>query len=162
MSFLEETVLLGAQYNSAYEGSPKVCTSNSVKLFGAFPLCLTLLSFPSSMLPNLISQKDLFATLPLYRKSRVPGNIPPYLNMTKAFSGTVWLSILTTMLALSVVFTITYHVYVKHIPHLAGTLTSPFDFVLLTFSSIIEPDPLPWFRGYSSGKVRNGVVKCSV
>ncbi|MEM7564534.1 MAG: hypothetical protein AAF353_16015, partial [Pseudomonadota bacterium] len=60
---------------------------------------------------------------------------------------------MATLSALSFLFYATYKAYstlgTKH--ELLGKVPSELDFIILTFTSFFEPDPLPWFPRWSTG-----------
>lgn len=89
----------------------------------------------------------LFAT-------RKPIPIVTYNQYIKGFSIDVWIATLCTLFILGAMFKITYyyHANVFRSDRL-GPLTHRFDFLLLTIASFTEPDPLPWFPKWSSGKL---------
>ena len=64
---------------------------------------------------------------------------------------------IVSMALMAVAFLVIYHTYMRLIPERADETRSGVpitDFFLLTFSSLTEPDPLPWFPKYSAGTER--------
>ncbi len=99
-----------------------------------------------------ISSFYTFSRLQYVTRNLVP--LPVYDQYVKAFDVMVWLVTLLTMFVLSVIFRGLYWFYkdILKIDSLYGKVTHPSDFFLLTFSSLTEPDPLPWFPKWSTGK----------
>ena len=99
--------------------------------------------------------------------SRRLRKLSPILNILTILHPYVWLSLLVSLMALSWAFLLIYRVYKNSIPH--AKLSCPnndrdnFEFFLLTFASVTEPDPLPWFtpRAYA-GKLLVAVWVLSI
>ncbi len=76
-------------------------------------------------------------------------------NITKPFSGTVWIITFFCLLTISGSLYLTYKTY-NETSLRALKLTKqekfPSNFLLFPFARLTEPDSLPWFRKWSSGK----------
>jgi hypothetical protein len=71
-----------------------------------------------------------------------------------AFSYPVWVATLSTFLLLSLLFAVVYKVYTGKVfaeLGFTGHLNSYADFVLLTFSSLVQAQPINWFPKFSAG-----------
>ncbi len=92
--------------------------------------------------------------------TREPTIIPRFYQQFMVFSHWIWLSVFGVLLIMVVAFKITHYLYQTKIGighNLAGRVTHPLDFIILTFSTLTEPDPLPWFPKQSTGY--NTVIK---
>ena len=87
--------------------------------------------------------------------ARHPVSIPTYLQSTTVFQPQVWAMVGGTLLALSACFHLFHSLYTTEeafvAQEMAGKATNKFDFLLLTFCSLTEGDPLPWFPKWSAG-----------
>ena len=87
--------------------------------------------------------------------TRFPVPILRYDQQFQCFSITVWLTMFGTLFFLGFTFQSIYKFYEAYFPSeiaLRGPLRSKADFLILTLSTLTEPDPLPWFPKYSAGK----------
>lgn len=86
--------------------------------------------------------------------SRKPQPISLQDNYLTAFSYPVWIACIFTLLSFSVAYFIVYLIYFKvaHMRHLLGPKLFWIDFLLLTFTGITEPKPIPWFPKLCVGK----------
>ena len=87
--------------------------------------------------------------------TRFPRPIIRYDQHFHTFSATVWLVMFGTLILLGFIFQSIYKFYEAYLPgeiDLRGQLNSKMDFIILTLSTLTEPDPLPWFPKYSAGK----------
>lgn len=78
-----------------------------------------------------------------------------FLQLVNVFSTAVWLSFLMSLMAMSVCFAFTYHLYMLKLPGhaLHGNVVAKLDFFLLTFIGFSEPIILTWFtRKSMAGK----------
>ncbi len=86
--------------------------------------------------------------------TRKPIPIISYNQFISGLSSSVWVAVLVTLLVFSACFKLFYAVYYSHFPPgFVGSLINPFDFILLTFGGITEPDALPWFHRGSASKL---------
>ena len=79
-------------------------------------------------------------------------------NIIKVFPSTVWLALFISLASIGMCFAAFYHIYqTKYFrdAKLVRENVPNFDFALLTFASLMEPDPLPWFDKYSAGRIEN-------
>ncbi len=86
--------------------------------------------------------------------SRSPLIIQKYDQHFKTFTPSVWIATLVTLILMSLMLGLTHYVYCSQIDPkwgLAGHVTHKLDFLILSVSSITEPDSLPWFPKASSG-----------
>ena len=92
--------------------------------------------------------------------SRLPIKIVNYANILRPFTPLAWLFVVCGLAAFSSAFALIYAVYralddqtkkMDQDQRMAGKLVSGWDFVILTFSSFVEPDPLAWFPRWSTG-----------
>lgn len=74
--------------------------------------------------------------------------------MTLPFQNITWTFIFAQMLVFSVLFFTIFTLYSEwKLTMFIGYVTHGFDFILLTFTSMFEPDPIPWFTSkWSTGK----------
>ncbi len=88
--------------------------------------------------------------------SRSPVPITTYGNVSKPFSPLVWVATLVILLVLSFMLLGTYCLYYRsgHLRkfHLVKKEELPLNFIIFPLVKITEPDPLPWFKTWSSGK----------
>ena len=84
--------------------------------------------------------------------TRVPIPLVNYENVIRPFTSEVWLALFLSLGAFSFYFGLTYRVYTSLDQGLTGQLVTPWDFLIFTFCRFVEPDPLPWFPKWSSGK----------
>lgn len=85
--------------------------------------------------------------------TRKPVPIISYDQYISGFSVSVWMAILSSLLLFAICFKLFYNAYITHFPPgFCGSLTNPFDFIILTLAGITEPDPLPWFPKWSAAK----------
>ena len=88
--------------------------------------------------------------------SRKPVPLTKIDNVIKVFPANIWLPLILTLSAIAVCFAAFYYAYrsqtFRHL-NLVKPNVQPFDFPLLTFASLMEPDPIPWFPEYSAGKI---------
>ncbi len=78
-----------------------------------------------------------------------------YGHIMKPFPTAVWIAIIITLFALATMQLISYRVY--QMPgissHALATLEEfPMNFFLYSYVKLTEPDPLPWFKKWSTGK----------
>ncbi len=87
--------------------------------------------------------------------TRQPTIIPRFDQHIMVFSQWIWLSVFGVLLIMGFAFKMTHYLYQTKIGighNLAGKVTHPLDFLIMTFSTLTEPDPLPWFPKPSAGK----------
>ena len=86
-----------------------------------------------------------------FARARQP--IMNYANIVRPFPPMIWGIVGITFLPMASVLVIFYHVYSKHLQ--SSVTLSPcisyFDMYLRIFSTLTEPDPIPWFKGWSAG-----------
>ena len=86
--------------------------------------------------------------------TREPNSIKSLYQHFNVFQLPVWIAIICTLASLAVSFKFIHFIYLNKInPALAGSVTHPMDFIILSTASITEPDPLPWFPKFSAGKL---------
>lgn len=93
--------------------------------------------------------------------TRLPARLPNYGNLVRVLPPEVWVVILALIIVMSLVFMIINKTY-AHIDNsilcskddkLTKTVSSPVDFFIKTFSTITEPELIPWFPRWSTGKM---------
>lgn len=86
--------------------------------------------------------------------TRYPLLVTSYNNLTKPFSAATWALSLTTIFILSILLFVTHKVYSTFLKTfaLAKEEINPSNFFLFPFTKITEPEPLPWFEKWSTGK----------
>jgi hypothetical protein len=108
---------------------------------------------------GMVDVTKLISTIEVHFVSRRPIPIPSRIdNVITVFTANVWIAILGTILVFALLFLIVHTIYnTKHLNNygLAGKLHAKYDFFLLTFSTLMEPDPLPWFPKHSTGNLFN-------
>ena len=80
--------------------------------------------------------------------------VPSYDQHLQTFSWIVWVTIVLTLIIMSLTFKFLHFVYLNKLDerhNLAGPVVHRLDFVIVTFSSLTEPDPIPWFPKMSAG-----------
>ncbi len=78
-----------------------------------------------------------------------------YGHITKPFPSAVWLALVITIFVLATMQFVSYRVYQmpKIVSHsLAKSEEFPLNFFLYSYVKLTEPDPLPWFKKWSTGK----------
>ena len=89
--------------------------------------------------------------------SRNPIPVTTYGNISRPFSASVWALSAIAIATFSFLFMVSHRLYSssKHLRpfHLARKERAPLNFVIFPFAKITEPDPLPWFRKWSAGKL---------
>ncbi len=97
----------------------------------------------------------VFVELKFITRSPIPKTT--YGNITKPFSLWVWLFSVLSVGACSVMLLITYKMYTSesfsHYKLVAYYEASNLNFFIYPFVKITEPDPLPWFSTWSTGKI---------
>ncbi len=88
--------------------------------------------------------------------TRQPEPLPPYTNVLRPFTPRIWLILLATLEIICLLFAVVNSIYDK--PYfqdakLARYEPSTYLFFLYPMFKITEPDPLPWFKKWSAGKV---------
>ena len=84
-----------------------------------------------------------------WANARYPINLSAWKNISNTFQPTVWIFILISLTLLSLSFLTTFKVYKLEMPNENLTTKSNVDileFFILTFASIMEPDPISWFN----------------
>lgn len=84
-----------------------------------------------------------------------PDRVARFDQQLSIFSISIWMSIIGVFLVMTVIFKIIHYLYSTKIGighNLAGKVTHPFDFFILTVGALTEPDPIPWFPKYSTGE----------
>ena len=94
--------------------------------------------------------------------SRLPILLDSYENLIRPLPSTVWATIFSMIFAMTFVFMGIHKVY-KRIDEMSGRSTpeerltvhvsSKVDFAIKTFSTLTEPDGIPWFPRWSAGKL---------
>ncbi len=88
--------------------------------------------------------------------TRKPVPLKPFSNILKPFSTQVWILVLLTMTAFSLLSLMFNKIYKGVEPFyyldLTKRETSNYLFFLFSFTKISEPDPLPWFKTWSAGR----------
>ncbi len=77
-------------------------------------------------------------------------------NLVRSFSAQVWLAIASCLCLISIMMflaNLTYDSPSLRPWKIAKTEESPFNFVLYPFAKMTEPDPLPWFHKWSTGRL---------
>lgn len=72
----------------------------------------------------------------------------------QVFSPLTWLLFVLFLLIFAVSFLVIHYVYLYAIPReyqLTTEKAAWFDFFILTMTKFPEPDPLPWFKKWSTG-----------
>ena len=98
-----------------------------------------------------------FANIYYVFVSQSPKPIETFDQIIHTFQWPVWLALLCSLTLMILIFKLIHTVYsMKALKkyNLAGKPTHDLDFILLTFASITEPDPIPWFPRPSAG-IRN-------
>lgn len=86
--------------------------------------------------------------------SREQQPIVRYDQQFRVFNNVIWLIVFFTFIIMAMVLKVVHYLYQVKIGlghGLAGRVTHPLDFLILTLSSLTEPDPLPWFPKFSTG-----------
>ena len=98
---------------------------------------------------------NFFHAATLHWLSRKPMETPALYNLIKVFSSDVWLAILASLSCMASTFALLHFVYSRSTVfkelQLAGPISGWIDFPLLTFCSLTEPDPIPFFPKFSAG-----------
>ena len=90
---------------------------------------------------------------------RLPEPLPYFGNLIRPLPDTVWAAVFTMIFAMSLVFMAFNRVY-RHLdanyvamgePRLTLKVSSVVDFPVKTFSTLTEPDLIPWFPRWSAG-----------
>lgn len=89
-------------------------------------------------------------TLKWYTRAPVP--IGSYRNIVKVFSMNVWISFMLTLLLFSFLFYLTHSLYEQLDPDLIVPVSTKWDFLIFPFCKFVEPDPVPWFPAWSTGR----------
>ena len=90
-----------------------------------------------------------FNTFKYWLNTRYPIPLSAWMNVSNVFQPTVWLLILISLAILSFFFLTIFKFYALIIPEQNLTYYSRVDaieFFLLTYASIMEPDPINWFN----------------
>ncbi len=87
--------------------------------------------------------------------TRTPREVTAYGNITRPFPPLIWACTAATLLILAAMLFVIYKIYFskdfkKY--KLAIKESSTFNFFLYAFAKFTEPDPLPWFNKWSTGK----------
>ncbi len=88
--------------------------------------------------------------------TRNPQPIVSYGQITAPFPLNVWALSVGLVIAIAALLHLSYYLYQKpHIHHLelAKVEYHPINFYLYSLTKMTEPDPLPWFEKWTSGKV---------
>lgn len=88
--------------------------------------------------------------------ARYPLPVHNFDQYLKAFSWNVWITLFGVLLVFSFTFKIIHYLHSEKLKEkklIASVTQDPSDFVLLTFAGITEPEVLPWFPKWSSGKL---------
>ncbi len=108
---------------------------------------------------ELLSMFDYGAPLVLTNlvyMTRPPLPVLTYNRMATPFPNSVWTATLTTILVLACLMFVIHRVHttteLKRF-ELVKKVRSQVNFFLFAFAKITEPDPLPWFQEWSSGKI---------
>ena len=103
---------------------------------------------------DYIEYSSIFSKYDYVFISQSPKPIETFDQMVYTFKQNVWLALFLSFTAMMLVFKLIHYVYsTKALEkyNLAGKVTHHLDFILLTFASITEPDPIPWFPKPSAG-----------
>ena len=95
--------------------------------------------------------------------TREPSILPNYHSNFTTFELESWLCIILSFLAMSLTFKVIHWVYQNKFDPDLGLVKSvvhEWDFVILTLSTLVEPDPIPWFPKMSTGKCILGFETC--
>ncbi|XP_059098061.1 uncharacterized protein LOC131892274 [Tigriopus californicus] len=94
-------------------------------------------------------------TLELKYCTRRPQKLVAFGNLGRGFDFWSWISVFTCLSLFSITFALIFHVYKSliRLKTLYKNPGHPMDFLLLTFTAFVEPDPLVWFPSWSSGKL---------
>ncbi len=82
--------------------------------------------------------------------------LPPFINVLRPFSPRIWLIILATLQIISLLLAVINKIYMKPCfqeAELSRYEPSAYLFFLYPMFKIAEPEPLPWFKKWSAGKV---------
>ena len=97
----------------------------------------------------------IYNTLDIFT-SRIPVKLPPYQNIFRPFPFEVWVGLLVVTVICSITFVVIQRTY-RHLDEeckLSPRLTidaSISSILIKTFSTVTEPESLPWFPMWSSG-----------
>jgi hypothetical protein len=86
--------------------------------------------------------------------TRKPISIPKYDQVVIVFSYPVWIATLVTMSVFSATIAMFYGIYQgrRFVERgLTGPLRTPFDFIFLPFTSLVQFEPIPFFPKFSGG-----------
>ncbi|XP_059091071.1 uncharacterized protein LOC131886976 [Tigriopus californicus] len=87
--------------------------------------------------------------------TRHPQKLLAFGNLARGFDSLSWVAVFTFLSMFSMTFAGIFYVY-KYLlkePELYRNPNSGIDFVLMTFTTFVEPDPLPWFPKWSTGRL---------
>ena len=88
--------------------------------------------------------------------SRFPQAVTSYDNITKPFSFKVWFLSATAVFLIATLMAVTHGVYttedLRHF-ELVKHEESKTNFFIYSYAKLSEPDPLPWFHKWSTGKM---------
>ncbi len=89
--------------------------------------------------------------------TRKPKPLPPYTNVLRPFSPRIWLILLATLELICLQFALINKIYYV-MPHFRDAELTRYEpstylFFLYPMFKITEPDPLPWFKKWSAGKM---------
>lgn len=104
---------------------------------------------------SLVGVTSFYSQMNVHWYTRRPIPLSSFDNLFKVFPTNVWLYLIGTLLVFSTLFSGTYYIYGSEpfkIHELKAPLTTRLDFILLTFTTFLEPDPLPWFPKLSAGE----------
>ena len=78
-----------------------------------------------------------------------------FIKVTKVFTWGIWVGVFSSIAAIAIAFAIVHGVYSSNheMKHLVRPVLNWFDFPLLSFCTLIEPDAVRWFPRWSAGNV---------
>lgn len=108
------------------------------------------------MMP-LVAFSTTFGKMTYNFITRQPQQVYKFDQILKSFDLDVWIAVILSLVTLSIIFKIIHAVYsnlnLKN--KLVKKVDRQSDFLILTLSSLTEPDGLPWFPKHSGGKEIN-------
>ncbi len=88
--------------------------------------------------------------------TRTPRKVTAYGNITRPFTPVIWAFTTVTLFAIASLMLLVYKIYTSRTMiqyKLTMIESSKFNFYLYSFAKFTEPDPLPWFDKWSTGKL---------
>ncbi len=85
--------------------------------------------------------------------TKSPSEVLSFGNVTRPFSTTIWMAIVLTLFIICSYIHVAYSVYSNFDPTNVLPEDSKINFFLFGFCKFTEPEPLPWFKQASGGKL---------